>query len=150
FTLNATGTYRLVIEGESDTTGPFRFRHLDVAAATTVAPGQSFSGVLDTGLEGRLFQIQGVAGQKLDFLPEPDLFLRTADVLSEATGSLVSLGRHEDGYQAIHTALSPDAFRPGAAINVVLITDEDRDIFDHSLDFASIAGALEGKNALLN
>jgi hypothetical protein len=71
--------------------------------------------------------------------------------MSTAAGTLTASGGFEDGYQAIDYALNNYAFRAGAALNVILITDEDRDITPGvSLSAASILSALQAKNALLN
>jgi hypothetical protein len=73
----------------------------------------------------------------------------TAAQLSTATGGLVVTGGTEDGWQAISYALSNYTFRSGAALNVILVTDEDRD--DTSSDtYATTLAALVGKSALLN
>ncbi len=69
--------------------------------------------------------------------------------LSSATGSLVTYGGTEDGWEAINFALNNYSFRTGAALNIVLITDEDRD--NTSADtYASTLAALDGINAMLN
>jgi len=74
----------------------------------------------------------------------------TAAQLATATGSLVLNGGTEDGYSGITHALTNYKFRPGAAVNVILVTDEDRDTIDSSLTFASVLKLLKGQNALLN
>jgi hypothetical protein len=75
----------------------------------------------------------------------------TAAELATATSSLVLSGRTEDGYSGIDVGLNNYAFRSGAAVNVILITDEDRDILSGSTNtYANILGLLQGKNALLN
>lgn len=78
-----------------------------------------------------------------------DLF-GNASQLATATNFLTTSGWFEDGYSAIDYALNNYSFRNGAAVNFVLITDEDRDIGDRSLNFNSILSGLQAKNALLN
>jgi hypothetical protein len=73
----------------------------------------------------------------------------TAAQLAAASAGLVISGGTEDGWQAINYALNHYAFRPGAAVNVILITDEDRD--NTSADtYASTLAALTSRGALLN
>ena len=76
----------------------------------------------------------------------------TAAQLATATGGLSLYGGLEDGYQAIDFALNNYSFRAGAALNVILITDEDRDVASGAagLNYNNILAALDGKNALLN
>jgi hypothetical protein len=74
----------------------------------------------------------------------------SASELSRATNSLVTNGSLEDGYSAIDYALNNYSFRDGAAVNFVLITDEDREIRSNSVNFNSILNGLQSKNALLN
>ncbi len=72
-------------------------------------------------------------------------------------GNLVTSGSFEDGYQAIDFALKNYSFTPGAAVNFILVTDEDRvlsgsglNAADTSLSSTSIANALKSSNILLN
>jgi hypothetical protein len=75
----------------------------------------------------------------------------TAANLATAAGSLVTSGGTEDGYSGIDVALNDYTFRVGAAINVILITDENRDILSGSTNtYASSLNLLQSKNALLN
>lgn len=74
----------------------------------------------------------------------------TAAQLSAATSGLVTSGSTEDGWQAINYALANYTFRANAAVNVILITDENRDIRDNTLNYAGMLSALQGKGALLN
>ncbi|MBL8175099.1 MAG: hypothetical protein JNK48_10540 [Bryobacterales bacterium] len=68
-----------------------------------------------------------------------------------ATGSLVVTGGpEEDGWAAIHYALNNLSFTAGAALNIILITDEDRDNTNSALSYSGTLAALQGRNALLN
>ena len=66
-----------------------------------------------------------------------------------AMSQFVASGGTEDGWEAIAYALNNYNFDSGAAINIVLVTDEDRD--NTSSDtFASVLALLKEKNAILN
>jgi hypothetical protein len=67
-------------------------------------------------------------------------------------GSLVTSGSLEDGYAGMNFAFNTleASFRAGSAVNVILITDEDRDNSNGALTLASINSRLAGYNALLN
>lgn len=68
-----------------------------------------------------------------------------------ATGNLDLAGGFEDGWAGINFALDNyTPTRPGAALNIVLVTDEDRDNFDNSLSYQSILAKLNANNAVLN
>jgi hypothetical protein len=94
--------------------------------------GYGKSGV---GLEGRLLANLGGTG-----------------AFGTAAGSLVTSGSTEDGYSGIDFAFDmlSGSFRAGAAVNVILVTDEDRDNTNAALTFASINSLLGSYNALLN
>lgn len=91
----------------------------------------------------------GYSGASRPFSMGGSLFGSVSE-LSSATNSLVTNGWAEDGYSAIDYALNNYSFRDGAAVNFVLITDEDRDIRANSVNFNSILNGLQSKNALLN
>ncbi|MCH2050549.1 MAG: VWA domain-containing protein [Trichodesmium sp. ALOHA_ZT_67] len=60
-----------------------------------------------------------------------------------ATNSLLLKGGFEDGYSAIDFALNNYTFREGAAVNFILVTDEDRDNGNSSLNFNNILARLK-------
>ncbi|MEM9795342.1 MAG: VPLPA-CTERM sorting domain-containing protein [Pseudomonadota bacterium] len=65
--------------------------------------------------------------------------------------NLVTSGGFEDGYEAIRFALDTLTFTAGAAVNFILVTDEDRDIRPgSSLTAQSIQNTLTSANILLN
>ncbi|EDM69785.1 hypothetical protein RAZWK3B_10497 [Roseobacter sp. AzwK-3b] len=72
-----------------------------------------------------------------------------ADTLTEFS-NLVLTGSEEDGYAAIEFARTAFNYAQGAAINFILVTDEDRDNMGNSLTYSSILSALKGQNILLN
>lgn len=73
----------------------------------------------------------------------------TETEFSAATSGLVTTGGTEDGWEAIDFALNNYTFRSNAGLNVVLVTDEDRDEAV-SLTYAGVLGELTSRNALLN
>jgi hypothetical protein len=65
-------------------------------------------------------------------------------------GNLEISGGFEDGYSAINFALTAFNYTAGAAINFILVTDEDRDNGNNALTTASIRNSLTGSSILLN
>lgn len=64
---------------------------------------------------------------------------------------LTTNGGTEDGWAAINYALSAFNYDNGAAINFILVTDEDRDNWNsNSLTYSSVLQSLKAKNILLN
>lgn len=77
----------------------------------------------------------------------------TDAAIATAAGNLLLNGATEDGYAGIDYALNTANFaaRAGAGLNIVLITDEDRDNWNgNALTYQSILSALGARNALLN
>jgi hypothetical protein len=79
----------------------------------------------------------------------------TAADLSTATSSLTVSGAFEDGWAAIDFAFNNYTFREGAALNIVLITDEDRDYYPSpypysNLTYDSVLSTFQAEDALLN
>jgi hypothetical protein len=64
--------------------------------------------------------------------------------------SLALSGGFEDGYSAINFALTAFTYTAGAAINFILVTDEDRDNGNIALTYATILSSLTGSKILLN
>lgn len=65
-------------------------------------------------------------------------------------GNLGLGGSIEDGYSGIDFALNNFNYTAGAAINYILVTDEDRDDRNSALTYSSILTSLTGSNILLN
>lgn len=108
---------------------------------------------LDAGLSGagvtdRSYAVVGFGSGSV----APRIVGGLADAASTKTslGSLLTNGVTEDGYAAIDFALNNLNFTSGAAINFVLVTDEDRDNTDNSLTRTVIENSLTGSNILLN
>ncbi|MEM6610236.1 MAG: VPLPA-CTERM sorting domain-containing protein [Pseudomonadota bacterium] len=76
--------------------------------------------------------------------------LANASDTANNLGALETTGFFEDGYSAIDFALNNITYDAGAAINFILVTDEDRDNGDPSLTRSSIESALTSRNILLN
>lgn len=76
--------------------------------------------------------------------------LGDSDAFVSASGSLVTNGGTEDGWRGVNFALDEYPRRNGAAVNVILATDEDRDNTQGSITFDSILEKLNGTPALLN
>lgn len=73
----------------------------------------------------------------------------TAAEMSTAAGSLIASGGTEDGWDAIDHALGL-TYREGAAKNLILITDEDRDNTNAGLSFAGLLSSMISDSFLLN
>jgi len=76
--------------------------------------------------------------------------LGSATELVQATNSLQVSGGTEDGWRAIDFVLSEYMHRNGTAINIILVTDEDRDNTNNSITFDSVLTKLVDNRALLN
>lgn len=77
-------------------------------------------------------------------------YFMDATQFSQATANLVTSGGLEDGYDGLDFGLDEFAFNAGEAVNFVLVTDEDRDVFDATLSKSGIESDLAALNALLN
>ncbi len=64
-TLVETGTYQLIVDGSSNTTGVYSFRLLDLATATDLIFGDTISGNLESGQQTILYKFEGTAEQQL-------------------------------------------------------------------------------------
>lgn len=113
------------------------------------------SGLIAAGITGNRYGLVGFGGdgdpvhlRGHAHLVGGDLF-GTAAELSTAAGTLVLTGWIEDGYDGINFALDNYPFRSDAAVNLVLITDEDRDDVGGDT-YASTLAALQSESALLN
>lgn len=70
--------------------------------------------------------------------------------LITATAQLRTPGGTEDGWRGILHGLNQYPLREDSARNVILITDEDRDIVDTALTYDSMLASLRAKKAVLN
>lgn len=111
------------------------------------------AGLVNAGVTGNRYALVGF-GKSGNLLH--DLYVGTgsntwgtAAQLSTASGNLVASGGTEDGYAAINFT-SSFSFRNAAAVNYILITDEDRDNTNAALTYNSILAQLNRNGALLN
>lgn len=75
----------------------------------------------------------------------------TAAEASTAMGGLLTNGSFEDGYEAMKYGFDNYSTRSGAAVNYILVTDEDRDVTGgSSITYTDMVNLFDGKNALLN
>jgi RHS repeat-associated protein len=61
------GAYTLTVSAGDPTVGPYAFRLSDLATATPITPGTSFSGTLNPSNSTNTYQFNGVAGQSYYF-----------------------------------------------------------------------------------
>ena len=73
----------------------------------------------------------------------------SATDFTTAASGLYAWGGTEDGYEAMQFVLDNYALRPGARTNLILVTDEDRDL-NGGPDKASMLSALKNNQALVN
>ena len=76
----------------------------------------------------------------------------TAAEFATATGDLLLDGGTEDGYDGINLALDDAAYplRANATRLFILVTDEDRDVFNAALDFGGILAGLLAEDVTLH
>lgn len=76
--------------------------------------------------------------------------LGSAQQMAEASNRLVTSGGTEDGWRGIEYALDEYPRRNGAAVNIILATDEDRDNTLGSITYETVRDKLSEQRALLN
>ncbi|OZH52391.1 hypothetical protein AFK68_21660 [Hydrocoleum sp. CS-953] len=76
-------------------------------------------------------------------LPVGGANFATSAEFTTATNNLLVSGWFEDGYSAIDFALNNYSFREDVAVNFILVTDEDRDNGNSSLNFTNILAGLQ-------
>lgn len=106
------------------------------------------SALMTAGVSNRSYGVVGFARSG----NSPRLLTDLTDVASAQTalGGLVTSGGTEDGYDGIDYALNNLSYDSGAAINYVLVTDEDRDTVKPALSYGSMLSALTDRKILLN
>ena len=157
-TLSESGTYSLVVaSGDSSVsepgrvTGDYSFQVLEFTP--NISLPDSLAGSFNDKDESQVFQFTGQSGQKLTLIPENEGFFGNAIQASSATEFLTTVlgGRtgDEDGYLGINTALDLP-FREDAIVNVILVTDEDREVEDPRFTFENTLDRLIEENVLLD
>lgn len=103
------------------------------------------------GVTDRSYGVIGF-GAKFSNPGSPRLVGSMADAATTkiSMGDLRTNGGTEDGYSGIEYALNNLTYSAGAAINYVLVTDEDRDNSAPSLSYSSVLQSLTDRNILLN
>jgi hypothetical protein len=93
------------------------------------------------------FAYRGVAHRRLmldgELLGSADAFVGSANLLRTSGGT-------EDGWRGISYALDSYPRRNGAAVNIVLVTDEDRDNTISTITYETVLEQLNANNTLLN
>lgn len=108
------------------------------------------AGLAAAGVTNRSYGVVGYGGSPATPREVGTGLMNAADTQA-ALGTLRTSGGFEDGYQAIDFALNNFSYDANAAINFILVTDEDRDVASGtSFDFSSISNALTSQNILLN
>jgi hypothetical protein len=138
------------VDATAANTGAYSFQLFTFEDAPNAPAGQETTGTVAGTTVSSVHMITGTAGQELLILPGPTSFFGNASELASTTGQLFLDGGLEDGYDGMFLALNGYAFRPGAAVNVVLVSDEDRDVLSPQITVDTILAQFLAKNALLN
>ena len=83
-------------------------------------------------------------------IPVDGELMGSAQGFVEAAGGLRVSGEFEDGWRALQHALDQYPHRPGAARNIILVTDEGRDIVDDTITYEGLVSSLKAGNHILN
>jgi RHS repeat-associated protein len=154
FTLDLVpGDYRLTVDAIGDARLPYAFRLQPFAGLSPGADPRLLSGFLATGQQVDVFEINGVAGEKLylDFDSQGGSLFGPASLFVGTSRLLVTTaGGTEDGYAGIAAALRQLPFRSSAALNVILVTDENRDVVDSTLTLAGVIAEARTNNVRMN
>ena len=148
-TLPEDGLYTLrVLAGDS--TGDYSFRVNAISEKITVQTGDRLMGRVDSNLS-QGFQIEdALAGQTLSLATVDDDLFSDIAALSQSLGTLsTQRGGKEDGYAGLNEALQLP-FRDDAAVNLVIITDEERDEVEQLLTFDLIQNRIGDSGAILS
>jgi len=120
---------------------------------TSLESGLIANGV-GSGATPNRYGLTGYGGSSSHLNPHMHLVggsaLGPAANFGAAAGTLVTNGGTEDGWRGISYALNNYNFNANSAVNIILVTDEDRDNTDASITYNSVLGDLTRKNALLN
>ena len=99
------------------------------------------------------YGVVGFGATSPEVAPHTHQALADATTTAASLGSMDTSGGLEDGWAAMAYALTAFTFDAGAAINFVLVTDEDRDnvggIYS-TLTYASLLADLQAMNVTLN
>ncbi|MEM7311895.1 MAG: putative Ig domain-containing protein, partial [Planctomycetota bacterium] len=146
------GSYRLIVDGDGGYVGDARFAAfaVDASSSALATDGSLTSAVLDNQNGLQLYTFQGQTGDHFALTPDYNMQFTTSDIASETAMKFVASADPEDGYSGINMALRADVFREGAAVNYIVVTDEDRDVEEDGVTFESLFRNLSDQNALVN
>lgn len=152
FSITESGDYRLVVDGANNSNGlgEYSFRLLSASMAEEINLDSTISGTLEFANGVNLYRLPASERQQIRLGATQAALFGTAQQLSNTTSFLEISGGFEDGYDGINAALKGLTFRPGASVNFILITDEDRDILNSSLSFSNVQNGLSASNASLD
>lgn len=142
-TVNDTSNVVFIVDESGSMSGEHNFlkdvvTSLDSALAAAGVTTRSY-GVVGFGAS---FSNPGSPRTLTDFV--------SAEDAKTAMSGLRLNGGTEDGYTGINHALDNLSYASGAAINYVLVTDEDRDNVDNALTYGSVYKDLADRKILLN
>lgn len=137
-----------------DESGSMSTEHAWLGGMISALDSGLLSAGVGTGAQDNRYGLTGFGGGSTHLAPHQHLVggseFGDSAQYAAATGSLVLSGSFEDGWNAINYAMNNYTFNTGAAINLILVTDEDRDNGNNLLTYASVLNDMTSKNALLN
>ncbi len=114
------------------------------------------SKLISAGQADNMYALVGFAAGTSDGGPDPRRHSvgsgawGSAGELSAATAELVTSGAWEDGWDAINFGLKGYYFHNDALVNMILVTDEDRDNLNNNLTYDKMLTSLNDGNVMLN
>jgi hypothetical protein len=114
------------------------------------------SQLISAGQTNNMYALVGFAAGSSDGGPDPRRHSvgggawGTAEELSTATAELVTSGAWEDGWDAINFGLKGYYFHSDALVNMILVTDEDRDSLNPGLTYDKMLAELNDGSVMLN
>ncbi|MGB0712374.1 MAG: putative Ig domain-containing protein, partial [Gammaproteobacteria bacterium] len=125
--LPVDGDYIFVFEKPDETTETFGFRVQDFSGAPLLGGSKLLEGDFVEAEGDALIRVEALAGQTITLTFALDTLSKDAvGILDEFENLSTGQGGTENGYRAIEAAARLP-FRQGAAVNFILVTDEDCD-----------------------
>ena len=145
------GDYTLTVDGVGDFLGDFSLIAVTTSQANQLATdGSITSGALNSTNGVQIFQFNGTAGEHFALLPDFNMQFTDSATAAITAGNFVAASDPEDGFSGLDVAIRADVFREGAAINYILVTDEDRDVAEDNVTFESLLRTFTEQSALVN
>ncbi|MEL7496446.1 MAG: putative Ig domain-containing protein [Planctomycetota bacterium] len=145
------GEYTVTIDSLGDYVGEISFYTTLIDVTDEIATdGTITSGLLTSDQAAEVYTFSGVEGERLTLLPDYSIYFTDSATASETARKYILGGDPEDGYSGVTAAIRADVFREGAAINYILVTDEDRDVQEDEITFESLFADITSQSALLN